>query len=299
MINTPKDGENRNIILHVGIGKTGTSAIQKMLFENRDVLAAQGVFYPDFGLYGNAHHLFANFRKPRPSPRVAELIASAKTSADGLGCRSILISSEQFMYCNADYIREFLSHFSAWRISVILFVRRQPELIASAFLQKLKEAPLHSTGAHAFFCQNKRAFDYSRKIAIWRSLLNPEDIHVKLYDKHLLGNDVCSKFLGLLGLVLPETGHTSQANLSLIPEFVPIIQLMDSGEMNLNTRAPVMKEFLRLSNEFRRSSSQKLLLEDEIRDIESYYAETNRLFAAEYLKDKRERELFLEPYFPG
>lgn len=39
-----------NIILHIGALKTGTTALQNFLFQNRKVLRSQGVEYPVFSL---------------------------------------------------------------------------------------------------------------------------------------------------------------------------------------------------------------------------------------------------------
>ena len=42
-----------NVILHVGPGKTGSSAIQKWLNEHSDTLLSEGVFYPEHSLDEN------------------------------------------------------------------------------------------------------------------------------------------------------------------------------------------------------------------------------------------------------
>ncbi|WP_394692843.1 hypothetical protein [Hyphobacterium sp.] len=46
-------------ILHIGANKTGTSSIQRMLLENRQVLHDAGWEYPDFHLLHMAHHRLA------------------------------------------------------------------------------------------------------------------------------------------------------------------------------------------------------------------------------------------------
>ena len=52
------------LILHAGAHKTGTSTIQRALFENRGWLRARGIFYPDprprFGSRFRAHHALAH-----------------------------------------------------------------------------------------------------------------------------------------------------------------------------------------------------------------------------------------------
>lgn len=43
-------------IVHIGAPKTGSTAIQRFLFEHRAQLPAHGVQYPDINLRGYGHH---------------------------------------------------------------------------------------------------------------------------------------------------------------------------------------------------------------------------------------------------
>ena len=44
------------IILHIGVYKTGTTAVQSFLARNRSALAEQGVLYPESFTRFDAHH---------------------------------------------------------------------------------------------------------------------------------------------------------------------------------------------------------------------------------------------------
>lgn len=45
------------ILLHMGQGKTGTTALQRALHANRKLLAQHGIFYPAFARHTVAHHM--------------------------------------------------------------------------------------------------------------------------------------------------------------------------------------------------------------------------------------------------
>ena len=47
----------KNLILHIGMGKTGTSALQDFFWENRARLKKSGLCYPKYGAVSHAHHL--------------------------------------------------------------------------------------------------------------------------------------------------------------------------------------------------------------------------------------------------
>ena len=89
-------------IIHFGPPKTGTSAIQKWLLENRDTLKSKRIFYPEHVLdkngisSGNVASVFPNpkvdkLKQARPNKlRLKELCRENK-------CNTLLLSSEIFM----------------------------------------------------------------------------------------------------------------------------------------------------------------------------------------------------------
>ena len=40
----------KKLYLHIGMGKTGTTALQHFFWDNRDILAAKGICYPKVGI---------------------------------------------------------------------------------------------------------------------------------------------------------------------------------------------------------------------------------------------------------
>lgn len=49
----------RNLVLHIGVAKTGSTALQKFLQGNRELLARHGFYYPATGEAGNGQMDFA------------------------------------------------------------------------------------------------------------------------------------------------------------------------------------------------------------------------------------------------
>ncbi len=49
----------KKLYLHIGMGKTGTTALQNFFWENRKALASHDICYPKRGTMANAHHLLS------------------------------------------------------------------------------------------------------------------------------------------------------------------------------------------------------------------------------------------------
>ena len=49
----------KKLYLHIGMGKTGTTALQDFFAHNRQALGEMGISYPERGTMSNAHHLLS------------------------------------------------------------------------------------------------------------------------------------------------------------------------------------------------------------------------------------------------
>ncbi len=126
---------NRILYLHIGLHKTGTSAIQRFLGYDRAVLGKMGVIVPGDQVDVNLHHhialqasIWANAETARKKFRnTIEPIAY-------LGER-IVLSSEVFAGPNIHIkvLDELTSYFST--IRVIVYLRRGDTMIESAYNQ--------------------------------------------------------------------------------------------------------------------------------------------------------------------
>lgn len=50
-----------NIVIHIGRHKSGTSALQDMLFSSKELLEKEGWYYPATGMKNIAHHGLAHY----------------------------------------------------------------------------------------------------------------------------------------------------------------------------------------------------------------------------------------------
>jgi len=189
--NVPRD----RVLLHVGVHKTGSTALQAALADARPELKPLGVIYPGSA---NAHHNAARAVAERtfgfgdqaqlPQPRQWRQL-----------CRSIrrhrgraIVSSEFFGQMAPKNIAKVVDGLGGTRVHVLIVVRPLTELLPSSWQQYLKGGlkvgygewlqailgPGHSPYTPGFW---SRA-NFSRIIRQWTSVVPPERITAVILD---------------------------------------------------------------------------------------------------------------------
>lgn len=155
----------KNIILHIGVAKTGTSLIQTELAKHaEDVLRCNGYAYPDFGsaeaaakhevTSGNGAFLAKWMNPSLPVPGYP-IDWSPNSIFDLAGNdRNIVISSEFLMGFQEDRFREFdnMCSIKGYSISVAVYFRSIGGHAMSSYAQHVKRA--HYFHSFEYFTEN-------------------------------------------------------------------------------------------------------------------------------------------------
>ena len=138
--------KNKICFLHIGVPKTGSTALEKFLLHNRDALKKHGWKYPDVSIRGSGHHDLAfliggdypKWATPQDRPLediVGELLYKVAE------CDRMILSSENFyLYPRPAKTEKILTQagFPAENVKVIVYVRRQDEILMSWYNQAVK-----------------------------------------------------------------------------------------------------------------------------------------------------------------
>ena len=127
-------------MVHAGYHKTGTSAIQDTLCNNKEFLWENGYFYPDPSPF-NAHHEFASRLKSISTledgvRHTEETLLACKQYAEG---RAVLLSSEMFSEQVDPLCFQTLPDIFDI-IQIVFYVRQQDDLYESAYNQQVKQS---------------------------------------------------------------------------------------------------------------------------------------------------------------
>ena len=213
----------RNLILHIGPMKTGSTSIQVWLHQHAVRLAKQGFYFPT-SLGGPNHSRLAYLAQGHAlgvefGPQDEARLTAFSEEIDRLD-ESIhtLILSGEMMGQTLDQLAEVQSlrtllapMFDTFKI--ILYLRRQDDLSLSRYSTALRRGERRARPL-------SKAIDYDLVLSLWSRVFGRENVRPRLFVREtLVGGDVVSDFADAVGLTYEpsEEGPIDQ-NPSLLPQ---------------------------------------------------------------------------------
>ncbi len=220
------------VFLHIGLHKTGTTAIQIFLNEISHILAEQGVSYmpPIAGEY-NHHTLAARTRNSEDFNKTTAEVRQQLDNLRDLGMHTCVISSEIFAEHEipVDRLPEM---FEGNDLTVLAYLRRPDHQWASAYSQLLKEVDVRR---HQRIDEDPLPYDcgYFSILSKWMDVFKPGQLVLAPYDRpQWYGGKLFLDFLVMLG----------------VEPSIPGIDTFIGLNQNIRLPGPLL-EALRLTNE--------------------------------------------------
>jgi hypothetical protein len=223
----------KKLFLHIGCGKTGSSALQVWLWNNSEVFFENGVFYPiDSGekldeyaiTSGNGVSLVSACE----SGRVKAYLASVASLASG---KNILLSSERFQALKEDTLKDLRMEAErlGYQVIIIAFVRDVYDFAYSSYVQLVKRHGL---------IQTFREFNISRKTMQQFEVVKEyrkcfKDIEIINYEEaKIYGLD--KALLGILGVCVDQPMSPKKVNRSLTVKEVETLRAFNKSVKDLD-----------------------------------------------------------------
>ncbi len=172
------------IVLHIGTGKTGSTAIQKLISTNRKVFEERGWLYPiNIGNLGYCHARLGIALTKNNSDTLQELSDEVRACP----LKNILLSYELFYNQPEVKIETLITTLRALNkgeIRIIIYLRRQDEILESSTLQSLKDG--HSEKLNLSKNMYNLEFNYNAIIQKWEKFISKENIIIRPYGKAFL-----------------------------------------------------------------------------------------------------------------
>jgi len=213
-----------NFILHIGQSKTGTTAIQHFLSENRRILYNKGILYPDYfrkgmplGVLNHNQIVWSLLGRKTPIgisyEKFFKYINQKLKKDDKL--HTVILSAEAFLGephiwdCNSkvhwqktrtEKMERLRSLLTDHEVKIIIYLRRQDFWVNSAYKHIIKIQGLIGrqlyTDINEFIEDMLPRLNYADEIRLWGKYFGQDSIIVRPYEKsQLIDGDVISDFL--------------------------------------------------------------------------------------------------------
>jgi len=284
----------KKVLLHIGIGKTGTSSIQDMLFQYRHNFKELGVYYPEDGLFQSAHHRLANLPgragKTQPIEHCLKKIKEDFLNGD---CNTLVISSENLCYTTQETISAYYEILSDLDVTILMYIRRQDELLQSAFLEWVKKGWDYKENLNGYFNQYGDSFLYTDRLLPWSDTFGESNIKLRLYDKRVCP-DVCADFLKQIDIKdISWEIKKYNSNPSIPPQTFPVLALLDKLSIQEKDRKKAVDFILHTSKTLDLSKGQILLSDEFTATAYEKYHDSNLIISDRYFSEI-EKKYFMD-----
>lgn len=199
------------LVVHIGAGKTGSTAIQQMLRDGGDRLAGQGVAYlglmleqlpaarrHDWCRAGAPQRFFQAADKPRADAELLAVLRAELARLAGQGIRRAIWSNEAFLV-QKERILPVLAQLAAGGVTVVpvAYLRRHDRRARSAYVELALKSKRNRGGIRPFRDWAKdHPLRYGDHLAAWRAAF-PRALRLYNFDA---AGDVGRHFAGQMGL---------------------------------------------------------------------------------------------------
>ncbi len=267
-----KSKPKKNLILHIGTHKTGTSAIQNLLEENRSKLASDSVWYAKTNREPHPHlskhtSLFHAIRQGKEA--FIKEKRYIETEFANSGCDTLILSEEGFCEMEPE-VTEFMSLFAdSFEITTICYLRRQDLFIESFWNQRCREGLVTKNAADFSRSSKSRSrMRYAKMLSKWERF---SEVRAFEYDK-AKSDGIAHSFAQTVGISLPEL--CGRANVSPGMNCALAISLLNKLDRPFD-RKEITKAFNKDKTRFALGSNRRIELLAEV-------AQQNKLLTRRY-----------------
>lgn len=222
------------IYLHIGTHKTGTTAIQRALFECRADLDAQNVLVPlSCHAMGSSHQLAWSLLPFNPpwypvsSLSRDELFARLGDEITVSSPAKVILSSEDFSLVDAaegdacESLKALQTALSQWEVKVVVYLRPQSDFLTAFYNQvhKDNDPRFKDKTVSGLMASLHGVLNYDLLLQRWSSVFGAENLIVKPFNKFRETGDIAHGFFRACGIDLADIPEI-RTNESLDPELL-------------------------------------------------------------------------------
>ena len=295
----------RNLIIHFGVHRTGTTALQKTLKYNQKYLASQGVLYPDLGYKGDHAKIAWGLIKQKKGNHTItpEWLIEAINKETSNNIHTIILSHEDFAQVD-NY--EWLKTLSKiYYIEIVIYLRRQDLWLESWYNQHIKWPwdKKFSGCTPDFFLENINDFHWINYQTLLEKISENLSASDKLYVNVLdpLGvKNTTTDFLDRLNISYSIPIDAQEANASISTAKLDILRRIDLFGLKDAQKAKILCALKNLYIQ-EDNGSKNIFNKEQINFIMNQFQESNHKVALRFFQRENlfsiERKDNTEPNF--
>ena len=289
----------KNIYLHIGTPKTGTSALQSFLLNNFEELGRQGYDYPEHKVdvnnisSGNGQEII-NIMNKEGKEAAQKYIDSLLSTCKN---ENIIISSEALYR----YPEEMYQLFP--NAKIIVYFRSQLDFIESSYNQGVKRSNQKYPFSRAInnVLRTNDGFYSSMLLEKWAKFYGYKNINLRVYEPvQFLGGTIFSDFLTTIGAEFNDSFELPEESINVsysrdAMEYKLLLNNLFDGSVEPLMQQMIDQALQQFSQTYFRNGGVKYSLysESQRKKVLDFYEDSNHLIAKQFL-NRKDGELFTE-----
>jgi hypothetical protein len=279
------------LYLHVGIDKTGTTAIQQFLHQHQQSLREKGLNYVQASRGGHYHHNRLWDESLSGDLAAWELV---RDEVIGSQIERHVISHEGLYTLGAETLKKIRSILDGIDVKVIIYLRRQSDFVCSGLVQRVKQGQGKPLDEYTELELVNLGKDYERLLNNLLNLVGENQIVVRCYeDSGLKDHSVLEDFVSILNSapateVLANSTFTQDANPT-----PPVEVILGMGQLlRLHLPESLRRHLVNVALARFPPDGSTLINEKTLDKIDRKQARSNRRVAERWFG---RRDLFVDP----
>lgn len=273
------------LFLHVGTHKTGTTALQRYMSDNRAALQRDSVLYPHAGRAADLNSSWGHHQLAAALRDNADFTCWSDLAREIKDFPRVVVSSEEFSLIAAPRLYGKVTELLRDRdVFPICYLRRQDELLESIY--RYHVLALGETRPIMEFASRVNGrLAFLRLTEALSAAFGRERLILRIYHKEEIKSDVIGDFLSCIGLEKPSPDYKrppSVVNPGLTRHGLDLMREANREYADEPQSLRRVRRRIIAAHQAEPFSSHGILTDDERRDLLSRYAAMNEKIAREY-----------------
>ncbi|TDE34251.1 hypothetical protein [Antarcticimicrobium sediminis] len=184
----------KQLFLHIGFNKTGSTSLQHCLSQNREVLEQAGFLYPgatqDSYVQNRQHTPLAaalpersvGWLRPRKREGLKHALPDLLAAIEASPAETVILSSEAFggLDMTTERVARVRDKLSDFEVFILAYIRRQDSYLLSAYQEGVKNGSTHVFKFKSY--RNNQQLAFNRRLTPWREVFGEDNVIIRPFD---------------------------------------------------------------------------------------------------------------------